>query len=193
MNMMSPPPPRPHNGGSAALPTTRLTVLQGQARVSAGPRVEFSTVLGSCVATCLFDPEEQVGGMNHFLLAEPPAGGGADSIDAHYGVYLMELLINEMLANGANKGRLRAHLYGGANLYPGMAAIGTANAAFARTFLLRERITLVREDMGGNNARRVDFRPASGMVRCRSVANTLAPEERPTHRPVVAMGEVELF
>jgi chemotaxis protein CheD len=35
--------------------------------------VEFSTVLGSCVATCLFDPVEQVGGMNHFLLAEPPA------------------------------------------------------------------------------------------------------------------------
>ncbi len=189
MNMMS----RPPSDSSSALPTTRLTVLQGQARVSAGPRVEFSTVLGSCVATCLFDPEEQVGGMNHFLLAEPPASSGADAVDEHYGVYLMELLINEMLANGAHKNRLRAHLYGGANLHPGMAAIGTANAAFARTFLLRERITLVREDLGSNTARRVDFRPASGMVRCRSVANTLAPDERPTYRPVIAMGEVELF
>jgi chemotaxis protein CheD len=172
-------------------PTTRITVLQGQARVSAGPRVEFSTVLGSCVATCLFDPEEQVGGMNHFLLAEPPAGGSG--VDEHYGVYLMELLINEMLANGASKQRLRAHLYGGANLYPGMAAIGTANAQFARAFLARERITLVREDLGGNAARRVDFRPSSGMVRCRTVANTLASEERPSLRPVVATGEVELF
>ncbi|MBC2665604.1 chemotaxis protein CheD [Novosphingobium flavum] len=171
--------------------TTRITVMQGQARVSAGPRVELSTVLGSCVATCLFDPEEQVGGMNHFLLAEPPAGGAG--VDEHYGVYLMELLINEMLANGAAKHRLRAHLYGGANLYPGMEAIGTANALFARNFLARERITLVREDMGGNAARRVDFRPASGMVRCRTVANTLAHDERPSLRPVVSSGEVELF
>jgi len=174
-------------------PPTRLTVLQGQARVSAGPRVELSTVLGSCVATCLFDPEEQVGGMNHFLLAEPPVGGEAHTVDEHYGIYLMELLINEMLANGASKARLRAHLYGGANLYPGMAAIGSANAAFARTFLQRERITLVREDLGGSSARRVDFRPASGMVRCRSVANTLAPDERPIRRPAGGLGEVELF
>ena len=36
--------------------TVRLTVLQGQFKVSAGPRVELSTVLGSCVATCLYDP-----------------------------------------------------------------------------------------------------------------------------------------
>lgn len=186
MNMMSSPPPIP-----GTLPTTRLTVMQGQARVSAGPRVEFSTVLGSCVSTCLFDPEEQVGGMNHFLLAEPPAGG--HEVDEHYGVYLMEMLINEMLANGAAKHRLRAHLYGGANLHPGMAQIGTANASFAKGFLTRERITLVREDLGGTNARRVDFRPASGMVRCRTVANTLASEERPVARPVASAGEVELF
>jgi len=172
-------------------PPVRITVLQGQARVSAGPRVEFSTVLGSCVASCLYDPEVQVGGMNHFLLATPPAGGSA--VDEHYGVYLMELLINEMLANGAAKHRLRAHLYGGANLYPGMAAIGTANAAFARDFLASEKISLVREDMGGKAARRVDFRPASGQVRCRTVANTQAPHERPVARPERATGEVELF
>jgi chemotaxis protein CheD len=55
---------------------TRINILQGQARVSAGPRVEFSTVLGSCVATCLFDPDVEVGGMNHFLLAEPPQRSG---------------------------------------------------------------------------------------------------------------------
>ncbi|MBA4048959.1 MAG: chemotaxis protein CheD, partial [Sphingomonas sp.] len=49
----------------------RLTVLQGQARVSGDPRVELTTVLGSCIACCLFDPTSHVGGMNHFLLAEP--------------------------------------------------------------------------------------------------------------------------
>lgn len=172
---------------------TRINVMQGQARVSAGPRVEFTTILGSCVATCLFDPEIEVGGMNHFLLAEPPPGAATGDFDEHYGVYLMELLINEMLANGAAKHRLRAHLYGGANLNSGFARIGTRNGEFARNFLANERISVVKEDLGGSNARRVDMRPAHGQVRCRMVENTLAPEIRPSIRPARSAGDVELF
>jgi chemotaxis protein CheD len=183
MSFEAPPP---------VTPTTRITVLQGQSMVSAGPRVEFSTVLGSCVATCLFDPDIEVGGMNHFLLAEPNAGVAKADIDEHYGVYLMEVLINEMLAHGAVKSRLRAHLYGGANLNAHFARIGTCNAEFARSFLARERINVIREDLGGSSARRVDFRPARGMVRCRTVANTLAPTQQPAARPRIT-GDVELF
>lgn len=174
-------------------PVTRINVLQGQARVSSGAEVEFSTVLGSCVATCLFDPEREIGGMNHFLLAEPPPGSSTGDFDEHYGAYLMELLINDMLAHGAAKSRMRAHLYGGANLNSSFARIGARNAEFARSFLASERITVVREDLGGMNARRVDFRPARGQVRCRTVENTLAPEPKPTQRPAVARGDVELF
>ena len=180
--------------GPSALPTvTRINVLQGQARVSAGPRVEFSTVLGSCVATCLFDPDVQVGGMNHFLLAEPPPGSSVSLVDEHYGVYLMELLVNEMLKQGARKMRLKAHLYGGANVNRNMMRIGTVNAEFARAFLVREGIALMREDLGGTGARRVDFRPASGQVRCRTVEDRLAPPVQPTSRPAKAIGDVELF
>lgn len=171
----------------------RITVLQGQVHVSSTRSVEMSTVLGSCVATCLYDPEMQVGAMNHFLLAEPPASHSRGEFDVHYGVYLMELLINEMLAQGAAKKRMRAHLYGGANLRPGMMRIGTMNAEFARGFLAREGIPLMREDLGGNHARRVDFRPASGQVRCRAVANSLAPDDRPSTRPERSTGDVELF
>ena len=174
--------------------TVRLTVLQGQFKVSAGPRVELSTVLGSCVATCLFDPEIELGGMNHFLLPEPPASHNRGEVDVHYGVYLMEMLINEMLNQGARKDRLRAHLYGGANIRAGMAQIGTANAEFARNFLVRERIELVRQDLGGSGARRVDFRPSCGLVRCRTVSSSDAPEPtpQPAFRPA-PRGEVELF
>lgn len=174
-------------------PITRITVMQGQAMVSAGPRVELTTVLGSCVATCLFDPEVELGGMNHFLLAEPPASQKAMGVDEHYGVYLMEVLINQMLQHGASKTRLRAHLYGGANLHAQMARIGSANAEFARSFLQRERIPLIKEDLGGTSARRVDFRPASGQVRCRVVENDMAPSAEPIKRPVAASGDVELF
>lgn len=171
----------------------RITVIQGQARVSADPRLEFTTVLGSCVAACLYDAETQIGGMNHFLLAEPAASQVGAAIDEHYGVYLMEVLINGMLAQGARKQRLRAHLYGGANLHAGMMRIGTANADFARTFLAREQIVLIREDLGADCARRVDFRPSTGQVRCRRVERAQAPEPRPTSRPARGTGDVELF
>lgn len=170
----------------------RIQVLQSQSRVSAGPRVEFSTVLGSCVATCLYDPAVELGGMNHFLLSEPMSGSLSQA-DEHYGVYLMEVLINEMLQHGADKRRLKAHLYGGANMHAGMARIGTMNAEFARRFLANEGIMLVREDLGGNNARRIDFRPASGKVRCRVVPSAMAAEPPRPERQPRAMGEVELF
>jgi chemotaxis protein CheD len=169
----------------------RITVMQGQALVSAELRAEMSTVLGSCVALCLFDPEARLGGMNHFLLAEPPVSG--DSVDVFYGTYLMELLVNQMLAKGARKSRLKAHLYGGANVNRNMMRIGSANADFARSFVQREGIELVRSDLGGNNARRVDFRPASGQVRCRTVEDRFAPPVQPNTRPAKATGDVELF
>ncbi|WP_421836940.1 chemotaxis protein CheD [Novosphingobium sp.] len=175
-------------------PIERVTVMQGQALVSCDLQIEFSTVLGSCVASCLYDPEARVGGMNHFLLAEPPAGlAGTTAVDEHYGVYLMELLVNQMLGIGARKSRLRAHLYGGANVNRNMMRIGTANAEFAQAFLQREGIIVMREDLGGTNARRVDFRPASGQIRCRTVEDRLAPPVNPTTRPERASGDVELF
>lgn len=183
-------PPRFLTAGSRL---TRVTVMQGQALASSDPSIEYSTVLGSCVATCLFDPEAKVGGMNHFLLSEPPSGHPTTAVDEHYGVYLMELLVNEMMAKGARKARLKAHLYGGANVNRNMMRIGSMNADFARAFLVREGIVLAREDMGGTSARRVDFRPASGQVRCRTVEDRLAPPVQPTTRPAMASGEVELF
>ncbi len=166
----------------------RLTVMQGQARVSGDPRVELTTVLGSCIACCLYDPSSNVGGMNHFLLAEPTNGRG---VDEQYGAYLMEVLVNEMLAYGASRAAMRAHLYGGANMHTGMRRIGSANAAFATNFLNSERIELVRSSLGGAQARRVDFRPARGQARCRLVDEVVAPQ--PTIRSAATRGDVELF
>ncbi|MFM5907142.1 MAG: chemotaxis protein CheD, partial [Novosphingobium sp.] len=156
------------------------------------PRDELTTALVSCVATCLFDPEAGIGGMNHFLLAEPPASHDRSKAHIHCGVYLMELQNNDMMTRGASKSRMRAHLYGGANLRVGMMPIGTANAGFARSFLAREGIPLIHSDLGGNQARRVDFRPAMGKARCRLVEGVDLREQVPV-RPVANVGDVELL
>lgn len=173
--------------------TIRLTIVQGQARASGDRRIEMSTILGSCVATCLFDPVAQIGGMNHFLLAEPPSHARSQTFDSDYGLYLMELLINEMLGLGAIKSRMRARLYGGANLNPDLSPIGSVNAAFARQFLDREGIPKVFEDLEGTQARRIQLRPATGLVRARLVPAETAPTQKPVGRPQFALGTVELF
>lgn len=170
----------------------RVTVIQGQVAVGSGRNEILTTVLGSCIACCLYDPVMRVGGMNHFLLAEPRIGSDATD-DTHYGLYLMELLINEMMGRGAVKSRMKAHLYGGANMHAGMTRIGDSNARFAQTFLSDENIDLVRCDVGGTSARRLDFDPVMGRTRCRTIDPIAAPAHKPVIRPVTGGGDVELF
>lgn len=158
-------------------PMQNTTVLQGQVLVSTDPGAVFTTVLGSCVSSCLFDRTAKIGGINHFLLAAPPANHTAGEADAHYGVYLMELLVTRLLAAGASRQRLCAHLYGGANLQPGMASIGTTNAGFSRSFLQRQGIALVYARLGGVHARRIQFWPTLGKVRCQIVRDPAALEQ----------------
>ena len=178
----------------------RTTILQGEAKASADERVIMSTVLGSCVATCLYDPVARVGGMNHYLLAKP-LDHSASNIDSSYGLFLMELLINEMLKLGADKRRMKARLYGGANMSTGLGRIGSDNAAFARQFLRDESIQTVFEDLEGNFARRIEFSPVNGLVRARKVAGEAPPPVKPINpirqipqgNPQGGLGDVDLF
>lgn len=186
MSFLDPAPP-------GALVTKRITVLQGDAVATGCSETEYSTVLGSCVATCMFDPVARIGGMNHFLLAEPPGHRSQTEFDEHYGMFLMELLINEMLKLGAVKTRMKSRLYGGANMNSRLADIGSANAAFATQFLAQEGIDLVFQDLGGSDARRVNFQPATGRVRCRKTASTTMPKEKPRGLEQSNIGQVELF
>jgi chemotaxis protein CheD len=170
--------------------------VQGERGVSADPQVLFSTILGSCIAACLFDPEAKLGGINHFLLGEPQPGQTVDSAAQHrYGVHAMELLINDMLRYGARRSRLRAHLYGGANLNPGMRAIGTDNAAFAVRFLQQDGIPLLVQDLGGRSARRVEFVAAQGRSRVKVVRDAVvaAPVHRISTPTAIDSGELDLF
>jgi len=172
--------------------TIRRNVLQGEFEVSRDPDVVLTTVLGSCIACCLHDPVARIGGMNHFLLASPPSSRSGLGDDARrYGLYAMELLVNEMIKLGAVRATMRAHLYGGANMHSGMRAIGTENTRFAEEFLRADGIELVRSDTGGVQARRLDLQPATGRVRCRSVQGDVP--QAPVARVPVTTGDVELF
>lgn len=136
-----------------------IAVRQGELAASGDPNVVLSAVLGSCVATCLWDRTARLGGMNHILL---PGRRNATEAGNKYGVYAMEALINELLTIGARKADLVAKIFGGARTFENGLRIGDANVGFVRQFLQAEKIPIVAESIGGNQARRVRFFPENG-------------------------------
>jgi chemotaxis protein CheD len=142
----------------------RILVVQGEYQVSDDPKVVLTTLLGSCVAACMRDPAARVGGMNHFLL--PGNTDASNSREAqHYGVHLMELLVNSLMQRGARRERLEAKLFGGGRMMRQLSDIGGLNSSFAETFLRHEGIKVVGGSLGGKHGRRIQFWPVSGRAR----------------------------
>ena len=140
------------------------TVHQGDCHVSKDMELTYSTVLGSCVSACVRDREARVGGMNHFLLAEPPnSGGDKFGGSARYGAFAMEQLINMVLSRGTGrKTNLEIKVFGGGNINAALNDVGARNIEFVREFLANEGYALAGIDVGGTFARRVLFKPYSG-------------------------------
>lgn len=153
-----------------------IHVIQGSLESSDEPSVVLMTILGSCVATCLWDPEAQVGGMNHFLLASEP---GQCQLGYRNGSHAMELLINSLLRKGAQRHRLHAKVFGGAMMQNKLGHIGKANGEFALHFLKAEGIAVMGQSLGGNMARRIRFRPSTGQAQQRLVSEEILPPPTP--------------
>lgn len=166
-----------------------ITIVQGDYAVSSDPAVIMSTVLGSCVAVCLFDPQARIGGMNHFLLA---GEGQARGDDLKYGINAMELLINKVLRAGGERRALQAKLFGGARMTDHARDIGRSNAIFAQEFLDREGIPCVSQSLGGEKARRVQFTPTTGAARQLQVSGP-APDIKPIRVDLPPPTPITLF
>lgn len=147
--------------------TPRKRILHpGDYAAEEAPAV-LTTLLGSCVAVCLYDPQRPFIGMNHFLLAtrrHNPDVPALESDAGRYGIHAMELLITALLAKGCARHRLRAKAFGGGNVLGHTSSdsrllptIGAVNAHFVRDFLAHDGIPLVAADMGGNFGRHIEF------------------------------------
>ncbi len=126
------------------------------------------TVLGSCVSACIRDKKTGIGGMNHFML---PDSAKADkdnpvSESMRYGTYAMEVLINELLRNGAKRENLEAKIFGGGNVLRSFTTnnVGERNAAFVKKFLKDEGISVTSEDLLDIYPRKVYYFPKTGRV-----------------------------
>ena len=175
-----------------------VKVLPGEYYVSSEDLVVM-TVLGSCIAACLWDGSVRTGGMNHFML---PDGDSAEG-SGRYGSYAMELLINEMLKLGARRETMQAKVFGGAQVMAGFTTmnVGERNTQFVLDYLAMERIPVVSQDVLDIHPRKVCFFPTTGKALVKRLAHshpeTLAVEERKGNAAYVAKttsgGSVDLF
>jgi chemotaxis protein CheD len=177
-----------------------VKILPGQYHAARAGAI--TTVLGSCVSTCLWDPVERIGGMNHFML--PGDTATADSPwaeSARFGVYAMELVINEMIHLGADRRRLVAKVFGGARLLAGFDRldVGAKNSEFVVEFLRVEGIRVAAQDLKDVCPRKVHFFVGDGKVQVKRLS--LSPSETVQRREREYLsrldansgGEVEIF
>lgn len=155
----------------------RVIIDPGEFYASNTP-VTISTLLGSCVAVCLFDPKNKVLGMNHFMLSQQRFESGgrfALSEAGRYGVHSMELLINELLKLGAKKPFMKAKVFGGATLLTRthtdtrLLNVGAVNCKFIREFMANDGIPLVAENLGGKQGRVIHFSSGDFVVYMRKI------------------------
>ena len=125
---------------------------------------QISTVLGSCVAVCLWDQVIRRGGMNHMML---PLWNGEGLATPKYGNIAMEKLFAKVLSIGCHREHLVAKVFGGANVTGAgleMFMIGDRNITLAFQILDEFRIPVVAKDIAGQVGRKIIMNTATGVV-----------------------------
>lgn len=144
----------------------RVYLAPGRLHASTEPE-QVTTILGSCVAVCVWDPDLRVGGINHFLLPE-----GVPS-SPRFGDSAVRLLVERVLELGARRSRLRAKIFGGACVLEAFRndshPLGARNVEVARERLRAEQIPVVGEDVGGDLGRKLVFDVQTGSAWVRAI------------------------
>lgn len=125
---------------------------------------EVSTVLGSCVAVCLYDPVLKIGGINHYML---PLWNGDGLPSPKYGNIAIEKLVERMLKMGSQKRDLQAKIFGGwekAVSAQGVFNIGHRNAVLAKDTLQSMSIPIIKSHLGGEYGRKLKYYTHTGEV-----------------------------
>ena len=143
----------------------QLYVLPGDVKASAAP-TRYVTILGSCVAVCLYDPVRRIGGINHFLLPGPPPPGEREPL--RWGEASIAALFEQVLSLGASARFLQAKIFGGAQIspreVPGQFRIGERNVELALAEIKRRSVELRNQSVGGHTGLKIAFESHTGTV-----------------------------
>ncbi len=151
---------------------TKIIVHVSDAKVSNDPADVLTThSLGSCIAVCLYDSATHAGGMLHYQLPDskmdPQRAKDKPYMFADSG---MKMMVEKLVAMGANKKRLQIKIAGGAEMDTGPKGfdIGKRNFLAIRKILWKNGMFIDAEDIGGTSPRNMYLVIANGVVTVRS-------------------------
>lgn len=130
----------------------KIYIFPGNLEVSKKP-CQLKTILGSCVAVCLWDNKLHYGGMNHFML---PLWNGEGLASPKYGNIAIEKLVNKMLWSGSSIENLEAKIFGGGNVLDtgnSLYNIGGRNIEIALSMIKEYGIKITNSSTGGKRGR----------------------------------------
>ena len=132
-----------------------------------------TTILGTCIAICLWDRERKFGGINHYML---PFWNGEGLATPKYGNIAIEKLVKLMLAHGAKIKNIEAKIFGGKEVEPELDSfrIGLRNTEFAIKTLKDLDIPLLAKSVGGFQGRKICFDTGSGEVYMKYIKKRLS-------------------
>lgn len=131
-----------------------------------------NTILGSCVAVCLYDPILNIGGINHYML---PFWNGEGLASPKHGNIATERLIDKMISMGSHKHKLIAKVFGGGEVIDTKISqfhIGERNIQVALQILKEQKIKIAGQSLGGKNGRKIQFNTYTGEVFQRYINNS---------------------
>jgi chemotaxis protein CheD len=128
------------------------------------------TVLGSCIAICLWHPVLRIGGMCHFVLpVRPRVESKSEELDGRYGEEAMKMFDQALKSHQTDYKEYQAKIFGGANMFRNTtghkeALIGGNNAVKAMKLLMNRGAAITVVHVGEQGHRRIVMDVASGDV-----------------------------
>ena len=124
-------------------------------------------ILGSCVGVCLWDAVNAIGGATHYLL---PCWDGTGAASPRYGNVAVSILVQKLVEAGADRGQLRAKVFGGGCLFDSMREtnsnkeqhLGSRNVEMALEILTKAQIPVISTVVGMDRGQRIVFRTDTG-------------------------------
>lgn len=129
-------------------------------------KYQVSTLLGSCVAVCLYDTKLKIGGINHYML---PFWSGRGLASPKFGNVAISKLIDNIESLGSQRKNLIAKVFGGGNPLLNESDnagfnIGNRNIQIAYEMLEEYKISIIAKSVGGKKGRKIQFDTFTGVV-----------------------------
>jgi chemotaxis protein CheD len=148
----------------------RTIYLQAGQLTAASDSEVIVTILGSCVAICLWDTRLRLGGMNHYMLPFPTT---KQNVSPRFGTVAWTQLLHRVSDLGAQRPNLRAGIFGGACIMDAFRDdadhVGVRNVGLAEEQLRDAGIAVVQREVGGRRGRKLTFDTRTGHITVREL------------------------